>query len=61
MRSHRFDPVSGVLGLVALVVAIMVMAGSTVPFDADVGPWLALIALAFGVVLLPWGLRRAND
>jgi len=29
-----------------------------VPFDADLGPWLAVVALAFGIVLLPWGMRR---
>ena len=28
------------------------------PFDADLGPWLAVVALAFGIVLLPWGMRR---
>lgn len=63
MRAHRLDPVSAVLGLVALVAAILVMVGSTAPFDADVGPWLALVALAFGLVLLPWGRRatRAID
>jgi len=58
MQSHRFDPVSAILGLIALVAGIMVMSGATVPFDADVGPWLAVVALAFGVVLLPWGMRR---
>lgn len=57
MRAHRFDPVSAVLGLVALVAAILVIVGSTVPFDADVGPWLAVVALALGIVLLPWGRR----
>ena len=61
MHSHRFDPVSAVLGLVSLVAAILVMVGSTSPFDADVGPWLALVALAFGLVLLPWGLRAARS
>lgn len=58
MQSHRFDPVSAVLGLIVLVASIMVMSGASVPFDADIGPWLAVIALAFGVVLLPWGMRR---
>ena len=58
MQSHRFDPASAILGLIALVAGIMVMSGATVPFDADVGPWLAVVALAFGVVLLPWGMPR---
>jgi hypothetical protein len=60
MHSHRFDPVSAVLGLVSLVAAILVMVGSATPFDADVGPWLALVALAFGLVLLPWGIRAGR-
>ena len=58
MQSHRFDPISAVLGLIALVASIIVVAGQTVPFDADLGPWLAVVALAFGLVLLPWGMRR---
>lgn len=57
MHSHRFDPVSAVLGLIALVAGVLTIAGSTVPFDGDVGPWLAVVALAFGVLVLPWGLR----
>ncbi len=58
MRAHRFDAISAVLALVAMVAAILVMVGSTVPFDADVGPWLAVAALGFGLILLPWGMRR---
>lgn len=58
MCSHRFDPVSAILALVALLAGILVIGGSTVPFDADIGPWLAIVALAFGLLLLPWGVRR---
>jgi peptidoglycan/LPS O-acetylase OafA/YrhL len=60
VRSHRFDPVSAALGLVALVAAILVIAGSTVPFDAEVGPWLAAIGLLFGILVLPRSLRRTS-
>lgn len=60
MRAHRLDPVSAILGLVALIAAILVIGGSTVPFDADVGPWLAIVAVAFGLLLLPWGLRTSR-
>ena len=60
MHAHRFDLVSAVLGLVSLVAAILVMVGSATPFDAEIGPWLALVTLAFGLVLLPWGLRAGR-
>jgi hypothetical protein len=60
MRSHPFDPVSALLALIALVVGTLVIAGSTLPFEANVGPWLAAIALAFGVSLLPWSLNRGR-
>ncbi len=59
MSSHAFDPVSAILAFVALVAGVLVMAGSTLPFDAEVGPWLAAIALVFGVLLLlPLSARR---
>jgi len=60
MHSHPFDPVSAVLALIALVAGILVIAGSTLPFEANVGPWLAAIALVFGVSLLPWSLSRGR-
>ena len=61
MRAHPFDPVSAILSLVALVAGIVVIAGSTLPFEANVGPWLAVIALAFGVLLLPWSVGRRSS
>ena len=61
MRSHPFDPVSAVLAFIALVAGVVVIAGSTLPFDADVGPWLAVIALVFGILLLPWSITRVRQ
>ena len=58
MRSHPFDPISAVLAFIALVSGVLVIAGSTLPFEANVGPWLAAIALVFGVLLLPWSISR---
>ena len=60
MRSHPFDPVSAVLAFIALVAGILVIAGSTLPFEANVGPWLAAVALVFGVFLLPWSFSRGR-
>lgn len=61
MRSHPFDPVSAVLAFIALVAGILVIAGSTLPFEANVGPWLSVTALVFGVLLLPWSVRRSRS
>lgn len=61
MRAHRLDLISAVFGLVAVVAAILVIGGSTVPFEANVAPWLAVAALAFGVMLLPWSLRASRN
>ena len=61
MRSHPFDPVSAVLAFIALVAGVLVIAGSTLPFDANVGPWLAAIALVFGILLLPWSITRVRS
>jgi len=58
MRSHPFDPVSAILAFVALGAGVLVIAGSTLPLEADVGPWLAAIAIVFGVLLLPWSVSR---
>ena len=61
MFSHPFDPISAVLAFIALVSGVLVIAGSTLPFEANVGPWLAAIVLVFGVLLLPWSRRRAPE
>ncbi len=61
MRSHPFDPVSAALAFIALVAGILVIAGSTLPFEANVGPWLAATALVFGVLLLPWSVSRSRS
>jgi hypothetical protein len=60
MHSHPFDPVSAVLAFIALVAGVLVIAGSTRPFEAEVGPWLAAIALVIGVFLLPWSVSRGH-
>ena len=61
MRSHPFDPVSAVLALIALVAGILVVNGATVPLEGDVAPWFAVIALIFGLLLLPWTMLRRRS
>ena len=61
MRSHPFDPVSAVLALIALVAGILVVNGATVPLEGGVAPWFAVIALIFGLLLLPWTMFRRRS
>jgi hypothetical protein len=58
MHAHRFDPISAVLGVVAVIIGAVVMLGATDPLSTDLGPWIAVGALALGIALLPWGRRR---
>jgi len=58
MTAHRFDPISAVLGIVAIVIGVLVMLGDTDPFASGLGPWITIGALAIGIALLPWGRRR---
>jgi hypothetical protein len=60
MTAHRFDPLSAVLGIVAIVTGVLVMLGDTNPLSSDFGPWIAIGALAIGIALLPWR-RRQRD
>ena len=60
MHSHRFDPVSAILGVVAALAAVLVMLGDPAPLDgADVGIWLAIGLVLAGAALFPW--RRSVD
>lgn len=60
MTAHRFDPLSAVLGIVAIVTGALVMLGDTNPLSSNFGPWIAIGALAIGIALLPWGRRRRD-
>ena len=58
MTSHRFDPVSALFAVVAIATGAAVALGVTNPVrDADVGVWLALVGVAVGLLLVPWGRR----
>lgn len=52
MRPHRFDPISGSLGLVAVTAGILVTVDAVRSIDA--GWWLAVGALVIGLGLVPW-------
>lgn len=59
MKPHRFDPISFVLGLMFLVVALAFLGGER--SVADIGEvWLwALPVSAVGLLIVAYGLRRA--
>ena len=61
MTAHRFDPLSAVLGIVAIITGILVMLGDTDPLSTNLGPWITLGALAIGVALLPWNRHRNSS
>ncbi len=61
MTAHRFDPLSAVLGIVAVITGVLVMLGDTDPLSTNLGPWITLGALAIGVALLPWSRRHRNS
>lgn len=57
MTRHRFDPLSAVLGLLAVAVGITAATNRIDRFDLSADGWLiALIPLALGLALFP---RRA--
>jgi hypothetical protein len=54
MKRHPFDPWSAVLGLCAVAVAIVVIAAELPDVSAGHTWWLAAVALAAGLVIIPW-------
>lgn len=62
MNAHRFDPVSAVLGVAATGAGAVVIAGASDAVDnTESGIWVAVTALAIGLVLLPWGRRGRSE
>jgi hypothetical protein len=58
MTPHPFDPLSAVLGVLAVAAGVAVMVGGAATFEAGGGWWLAITALVVGVVLVPWRGQR---
>jgi K+ transporter len=56
MQRHPVDPVSAVLGLLAVALGVLVAAGAL--DDTHGGWWLVIAAVVIGVALLPWTWRR---
>lgn len=60
MHRHRFDPLSGALGIVVVIAAVVAIGGRLIE-DVDAAPLLAIGALVLGLGLVPWSalLRRS--
>ncbi len=59
MNAHRFDPLSALFAMVAVAAGIVVIAGAGDVVDSTAsGTWIAVAALAIGMLLLPWGRRH---
>ena len=62
MNSHRFDPVSALLAILAVAAGVLTIGGLIDPFaDADAGLWLAIAAIAVALTLLPWSRTRSTE
>jgi len=60
VQRHPFDPVSAVLGVLAIALGILVATRSLGGFDTAGGWWLAAAAAAVGVAIIPWSLLGAR-
>lgn len=60
MHRHSIDPLSAVLGLAAAAVGIAVAVGRADAFADDAVWWIAVLALLFGVALVPWNRRSVT-
>jgi hypothetical protein len=59
MQRHPFDPVSAVLGVLAVALGVLVVSGQLGEFDTEGAWWIALAALVIGVAIIPW--RRRSE
>ena len=60
MQRHPFDPVSAVLGVLAVALGVLVATRSLGGFDTAGGWWLAAAAAALGVAIIPWNPWRSS-
>jgi hypothetical protein len=58
MQRHPVDPVSAALGLLAVALGVLVVAGALDDVDTNGGWWLVIAAIVIGVALVPWTWRR---
>ena len=54
MSRHVFDPVSAVLGVLAVVAGLLVAVGQAVDLDINTAWLIAAAAILIGVAIIPW-------
>lgn len=57
MDRHPFDPVSAVLGILAVLAGLLVVLGEAADVDTTGAWWLTGAAILVGVAIIPWRHR----
>ena len=60
MQRHPFDPVSALLGVLAVVAGLLVALGEAADLETSGPWWLAAAAVLVGLALIPWRRRPAD-
>ncbi len=64
MHRHTIDPLSAVLGLIAIGAGVAVASGRADSLAVNAIWWIAIVALLLGIALMPWSripLTKAPD
>jgi hypothetical protein len=54
MRRHVFDPLSAVLGVLAVVVGLLTAVGGAADLDVNVAWLITAGAIMIGLAIIPW-------
>lgn len=57
VQRHRFDPISGALGVIAVVLGALVVSGQLAGVGGESGWWIAVAAVIIGLAIIPWRRR----
>jgi hypothetical protein len=60
MRRHPLDPLSPVLGILAIALGVLVATAEIDDVGSDAGAWIAAGVLVAGLGMIPWTRRRID-
>ena len=60
MRRHSFDPMSAVLGVIAVVAGLFVAVGEAVDLDVNWAWLITAAAVLIGLAIIPWQRRAPS-
>ena len=60
MPRHPFDPISAVLGILAVTTGLFVLLGAPVDVDNHGGGWIAVLIGLIGLAIIPWHRPRRD-